>query len=56
MEKNGQILKWREAERQYLSFKLIFLLLRVNDRLRGFEGTPPVVQFKGIFEISLSEN
>ena len=37
MEKKGQM----HEERQHLPFKLVFLLLRVNDRLSGCEGQQP---------------
>ena len=39
----------------HLLFKLLFLLLRVNDRLGGGEGgcNAPAVQFRGIFGISI---
>ena len=50
MKKNGQITPLR-----YLLFKFVFLLLRVNDRLRGAGGTPLGVRFRGIFEILLPE-
>ena len=45
-----------QSGRWYLSFKLVFLLLGANDRLGDAEGQhSPVVQFRGIFEISLHE-
>ena len=38
MEKNGQMSKWSGVERQHLSFKLVFLLLKANDKFRGCSG------------------
>ena len=38
MEKKWQISEWSEAERWHLSFKLVFWLLRVNDKLGGGKG------------------
>ena len=35
MEKNGQIWEWSGVEQWHLPFKLLFLLLWANDRLRG---------------------
>ena len=57
MEKNEQMSEWSRAEQQHLSFRLIFLLLRTNDRLgvRRGEGATQVL-FRGIFRISLPES